>query len=285
MATTITTTMATTFGNNKSPIQFHLQPGRQWGNEAFPAFSHVQNLRLWHFFSRSQEVVLNFCFTHTESQTHTYCYTPIKTYEYRRRLTLFSFVWHLIHFDLFVLWENSLSAIEFARVETSDWHTDSHTRLHCAFIACVHRRRRTETETYFWALHLSASQPTFQTSLSLLHYQDEASCVVVVVVVVSRLSLLLLLLLLLLSSSCAIASVKAIRGRSRLPNCCWIRRILSRSHRSNLTDSLNSRSLWASSMETVLDLDLNYLTISTIYSVSWVMMKGVLRSYKTKINK
>lgn len=118
--------------------------------------------------------------THTESQTHThtYCYTPIKTYKYRRRLTLFSFVWHLIHFDLFVLLENSLSAIEFARVETSDSeHTDSHTRLHCAFIACVHRRRRTETETYFWALHLSASQPTFQTSLSLLHYQDEASCV------------------------------------------------------------------------------------------------------------
>lgn len=159
--------------------------------------------------------------THTESQTHThtYCYTPIKTYKYRRRLTLFSFVCHLIHFDLFVLLENSLSAIEFARVETSDSeHTDSHTRLHCAFIACVHRRRRTETETYFWALHLSASQPTFQTSLSLLHYQDEASCVVVVVV--SRLSLLLLLLLLLLSSSCAIASAKAIRGRSRLPNCC-----------------------------------------------------------------
>lgn len=105
--------------------------------------------------------------THTESQTHThtYCYTPIKTYKYRGRLTLFSFVWHLIHFDLFVLLKNSLSAIEFARVETSDSeHTDSHTRLHCAFIACVHRRRRTETETYFWALHLSASQPASQRS-------------------------------------------------------------------------------------------------------------------------
>lgn len=111
-----------------------------------------------------------------------------------------------------------------------------------AFITCVHRRRRTETETYFWALHLSASQRSRRALASSIIRMRP------------RVSLLLSPSLSSLGCRCCCCwcyccyrlrvpshRQRATRARSRLPNCCWIRRILSR---ALMTDSLKSVALF-----------------------------------------
>lgn len=153
----------------KGPFNFislQARPGRQWGNEAFPAFSHVQNLRLWHFFSRSEAAVVLQLLSHTESHTlpNTHTHTHVVIHPLKHTSTDAS---HIIYYIfrrytltclVSVLFERIFHLISNLETLESKLRIRFHTRrrrvaLRCSFITCVHRRRRTETETYFWTLH------------------------------------------------------------------------------------------------------------------------------------